>query len=337
MKPLALEAVSVRAQIERWPLVRPFRITGYSWEAIQVLVVTLEKGGCIGRGEAAGVYYKDDTPESMSKHIEKIRGVIEAEVSRDSLENLLPPCGARNAVDCALWELEAKLSGCAAWQLAQFTKPRRLLTTFTCGADEPEKMVAAARGYPQARAIKLKLTGEPIDAARVMAVREAMPDIWLGVDGNQGFNRSTLTKLLPVLVEAQIALIEQPFPIGHEGMLDGLRSPISIAADESVQGLADLRPLAGRVDMVNIKLDKCGGLTEGLKMVLAARELGLDTMVGNMMGTSLSIAPAFLLGQLCKVVDLDGPALLRLDRADAVEYSDGLVACPESLWGGISS
>jgi L-alanine-DL-glutamate epimerase-like enolase superfamily enzyme len=197
-------------------------------------------------------------------------------------------------------------------------------------------MAATALAYRDARAIKLKLTGEPIDADRVRAVRSARPDVWLGVDGNQGFTRPALEKLLPVLVDTKVALIEQPLPIGQEALLDGLRSPIPLAADETVQSLADVASLLGRFQVMNIKLDKCGGLTEGLAMARTARELGLDVMVGNMLGTSLAMAPAFVLGQLCKVVDLDGPLFLAADRAAAVGYKGGYINCPPGLWGRVA-
>lgn len=304
--------LTLLTEIERWPLVTPFRITGYTFEAIDVLVVSLEKDGHVGRGEAAGVYYKNDRPPSMIQQIEAVRVSIEAGVSRHSAQKLLPAGGARNALDCALWDLEAKLTGLPAWQMAQLDKPHRLLTTFGCGAEAPEKMAATAQCYTSARAIKLKLTGEPIDADRVRAVREARADVWLGVDANQGFTQAALERLLPVLTETEVELVEQPFPVGQEALLDGFQSPIPIAADESVQNLLDMPSLVGRFDVVNIKLDKCGGLTEGLAMARRAHELGLDTMVGNMIGTSLAMAPAFLIGQLCKVVDLDGPIFLQI-------------------------
>jgi L-alanine-DL-glutamate epimerase-like enolase superfamily enzyme len=194
-------------------------------------------------------------------------------------------------------------------------------------------MAEAAKGYGNARAIKLKLTGESVDEARVRAVRDAKPDVWLGVDGNQGFTRSALEKLLPTLVQTRVSLIEQPFPVGEEAWLDGLASPIPIAADESVQSSDEIESLVGRVQVINIKLDKCGGLTEGLMMARRARELGLDCMVGNMMGTSLAMAPGYLVGQLCNVVDLDGPAALKVDRDNPAEYLDGHITCPEALWG----
>jgi len=326
----------MRMEIEKWPLAAPFRIAGYTFEAVEVLLISLEKGGQVGRGEAAGVYYRNDNPVSMMKLIESLRTTIEAGLGRDSLQEMLPPGGARNALDCAMWDLEAKLSDGAAWQIAELEKPRPLLTTFTCGADEPETMAATARAYTQARAIKLKLVGEPIDAERVRAVRQARADVWLAVDANQGFTRASLEQLMPVLIETRVALIEQPFPIGQEALLDGFHSPIPIAADESVQSLADIPSLVGRFNMVNIKLDKCGGLTEGLAMARAAHQFGLDTMVGNMMGTSLAMAQAFLVGQLCNVVDLDGPNFLKADRAITVEYADGFIRCPEALWGHAS-
>jgi L-Ala-D/L-Glu epimerase len=329
MGPLRLDA-----QLEQWPLRAPFRITGHTWEHLDVLHVRLECNGHAAFGEAAGVYYKNDTPAAMLRQIEAVRSKIEGGISRNALQTLLPAGGARNALDCAMWDLEAKASDRPVWEIADLTRPpHTLLTTFTCGADTPEKMASVAKAYKQARAIKVKLTGEPIDAERIRAVREAKPDVWLGVDANQGFTRLSLDTLMPTLVGAHVVLIEQPFPIGKESWLDGLNSPIPIAADESVQTLADIAPLANRVRVINIKLDKCGGLTEGLAMARAARKLGLDLMVGNMLGTSLAMAPAYLLGQLCKVVDLDGPIFLKADRERPVRYSDGFIACPDELWG----
>jgi L-alanine-DL-glutamate epimerase-like enolase superfamily enzyme len=197
-------------------------------------------------------------------------------------------------------------------------------------------MAATARAYTSSRAIKLKLTGEPIDKERVQAVREARADVWLSVDANQGFTRASLEQLMPKLVDAQVALIEQPFPAGEEALLDGFQSPIPIAADESVQNIGDIPGLVGRFSVVNVKLDKCGGLTEGLAMARAASLCGLGTMVGNMMGTSLAMAPSFLLGQICDFVDLDGPALLKADRTITVKYVDGYITCPETLWGSFN-
>jgi L-Ala-D/L-Glu epimerase len=314
MPSMLTECFKVHCAVEQWPLAVPFRITGHTWDFVDVLVVTLEKDGQVGRGEAEGVYYKDDTPASMIKEIEARRSLIEAGINRESVQKLLPPGGARNALDCAVWDLEAKLTGRRAWQIAGLERPRPLITTFTCGANTPEKMAAAAGAYANAQAIKLKLTGDPSDADRVRAVRQARPEVWLGVDANQGFTRASLERLMPTLTDTHVALIEQPFPIGQEALRDGFQSPIAIAADESVQDLHDIPGLVGRFNVVNIKLDKCGGLTEGLAMARAARALGLDTMVGNMLGTSLAMAPGFLVGQLCNVVDLDGPVFKPIAR-----------------------
>src|SRR5882724_2373683 len=174
--------LSLSVTIEQWPMAAPFRISGYTFEVMDVILVSLEKDGRVGRGEAAGVYYRGDTAASLIKQIEPLRTTIEGGISRDLLQEMLPPGGARNALDCALWDLEAKLAGRTVWQMAGIEQPGPLITTFTCGADRPEKMAAAALAYKDARAIKLKLTGQPIDAARVRAVREATPGVWLAVD-----------------------------------------------------------------------------------------------------------------------------------------------------------
>ncbi|HEX4972222.1 MAG TPA: dipeptide epimerase, partial [Steroidobacteraceae bacterium] len=263
-----------------------------------------------------------------------VRSSIEAGIDRETLRRLLPAGGARNAVDCALWDLESRLSGIPAWKIAGLNAPVPLVTTFTLGADDPEKMAQTATSYADAQAIKLKLTGTPVDADRVRAVRTARPEAWLAVDANQGFTRASLADLMPVLVEARVGLIEQPFPIGREADLDGLRSPIPIAADESVQDLNDVAGLVGRFNVVNIKLDKSGGLTEALAMARHAHSLGLDVMVGNMTGTALAMAPAALVGQLCRIVDLDGPIFLQNDRSPGVVYEHGTVWCPPEVWGG---
>lgn len=329
--------LTLHVKPEQWPRKIPARITGYTWNVTNVLTLSVARQGVVGRSEASGVYYLDDTVDAMRTQLEEVRSRIEAGITREQAQQLLPPGGARNALDCALWDLEAKLTGKAAWQLADLPKPRPILTTFTCHADAPEKMAQQARAFSKVRAIKLKLTGEPIDADRVRAVREALPDVWLGIDANQGFTRPFLEKLMPVLVDTRVALVEQPFRIGEEALLDGYNSPIPIAADESVQDLGDIPSLVGRFNVVNIKLDKCGGLTEGLAMARAAKSHGLQTMVGNMGGTSLAMAPAFLVGQLCDVVDLDGPTFLKADRDLTVDYSDGYLMCSERLWGGAPS
>jgi len=270
----------------------------------------------------------------MQAQVEALRERIEAGVTRQQLLQLLPAGGARNAIDCALWDLEAKRASRPVWMLAGLDAPRPLLTTFTVGAAEPATMAEAARSFPAAHALKLKLTDDGLNADRVRAVRAACPDAWIMVDANQGFTRESFAHLLPALVDAGIAVVEQPFPIGSEAWLDGLDSPIMIAADESVQDHHDLPSLVGRAGMINIKLDKCGGLTEALAMAEQARGLGFELMVGNMSGSSLAMAPAFVLGQLCKVVDLDGPVFLRGDPQPSATYEDGRIWCDDAVWGG---
>jgi L-Ala-D/L-Glu epimerase len=329
-----LARVELQVGVEKWPLKAPFRITGYTFLEIDVVIVSISCRGCTGRGEAAGVYYRNENAALMVAQIEAVRADIEAGIDREALRRLMPAGGARNAVDCALWDLEARLSGTPAWKIAGLNPPVPLVTTFTLGAEDPEKMAQTALSYDGAQAIKLKLTGTPIDADRVRAVREARPEAWLGVDANQGFTRDSLANLLPVLVDARVGLIEQPLPIGREADLDGLRSPIPIAADESAQDLKDVAGLVGRFDVVNIKLDKSGGLTEALAMARQAHALGLGVMVGNMTGTALAMAPAALVGQLCRIVDLDGPIFLRNDRSPGAVYENGTFWCPPEVWGG---
>ena len=286
----------------------------------------------MARGEGDGVYYRGETPDSMVRDIEAVRDAIEAGASRQDLQSLLPPGGARNALDCAMWELDAKRAGKPVWQLAGLPSLKPLLTTFTVGAGTPEEMAATAKSYVGARAVKVKLTPEST-ADCIRAVRAARPDVWLGVDANRGFTRPSLEALMPVLKECDVSLIEQPFALGQDGDLDGFQRSIPIAADESVQSAADLKALVGLYDTINIKLDKCGGLTEGLLMAHQARQLGLKVMVGCMAGTSLAMAPAFVLGQLCDIVDLDAPTFLSRDREHAARYVHGEVFCPEALWG----
>lgn len=325
--------MEIAAQIETWPLARPFRITGRTYHEIELIVVTVRDGEHVGRGEAAGVDYLGETPAQMLATITATRAAFPAGITREQLQSHLPPGGARNALDCALWELEAARSGAPAWRNAGIVAPKPCVTVWTIGADAPEMVERQAAEFSEARAIKLKLTGDGEDAARVRAVRAARPEVWLGVDGNQGFALPALDRLMPVLVEARVALVEQPLPIGSDALLDDFMSPIPIAADESVQGLAALERLSRGFSMINIKLDKCGGLTEALAMVELARSRGLGVMVGNMLGTSLAMAPGFIIGQFCDVVDLDGPILLQRDRAPGAIFRDGTIWCPDEVWG----
>ncbi len=315
-------------------LAEPFRIAGYVFETADVLVVTLEDGAHRGRGEAAGVYYLGDDLDHMRGEIERTRTAIEAGVTREALRTILPPGGARNAVDAALWELEASRAGRPVWALAGLDAPRALRTTLTVPADTPATMAAKATSYRDALSIKVKLTGDlALDLDRVAAIRAARPDVWLGVDGNQGFARADLDALVDGLVAHDVALLEQPLPRGRDADLDGFRSAIPIAGDESLLSLADIPGAVGRFDVVNIKLDKCGGLTEGLLMAAEARRLGLGVMVGTMVGTSLATAPGFVLGQLADLVDLDGPTFLAQDRLPSVTYADGTLFAGSDVWG----
>ena len=319
---------------ENLPLKAPFRISGYTFHDSPVTLVTLRDGSLKGCGEAAGVYYLNDTTDRMLATIEAHRDAIERGLTREELRSLLPPGGARNALDCALWDLESRRVRMPVWQLAGIKMPRPLLTTFTVSANEPAAMAEVARSYAGARAIKLKLTGDlDTDIERVHKVRAARPEVWLGVDANQGYKRDPLDRLLPELQKARVSLLEQPCQRGEEAALDGVDHTIPVAADESILGLDEVEALAGRFDVINIKLDKCGGLTEGLLIAARARALGMKVMVGNMIGTSLAMAPAFILGQHCDVVDLDGPIFLVRDRDPGVKYRDGLVHCDEAVWG----
>jgi len=330
--------LTISVATEKLQLLKPFRISGYVFEAFEVVVATLGDGAHRGRGEACGVYYLGDNAAHMLSVLDRASGDIAAGPTRDELRTILPPGGARNAVDCALWELEAARAGVPVWQLAGKAAPRRLRTTFTLGADDPKAMATTALDYAQAHAIKIKLTGElDLDLARVAAVRAARPDAWLGVDGNQGFVAGQLDALIAGLRAQDVRLLEQPLARGREADLEGLRSPIPLAGDESILSLRDVASAVGRYDVVNIKLDKCGGLTEGLLMAQEARRLGLGVMVGNMGGSSLAMGPSFVLGQECDIVDLDGPIFLANDRRPGVDYVDGDVWSGPEVWGGRAS
>ena len=304
-----LDIRSVRLRLKS-----PFRISGYVFEATDAIVATITEAGRRGRGEAAGVYYTGDDLAHMLAEAEKARNAIEAGADREELLAILPPGGARNAIDCALWELEAAQAEMPAWQLAGIEAPRPVVTTFTVGAEPAADAVAATFAFPDPRAIKIKLSGDAeADLERVEAIRAARPDVWLGVDANQGYKGSDLPWLVEALASQNVSLLEQPVRRGAEAELDGLESSIPIAADESILSLSELPSAVGRFDIVNIKLDKCGGLTEALAIAAEARRLGLGVMVGNMVGSSLAMAPAFILAQLCDFVDLDGPTFIAED------------------------
>jgi L-alanine-DL-glutamate epimerase-like enolase superfamily enzyme len=329
-------SIELSYQQQQLQLREPFHIAGYTFEAMPVLQLLLQSGEHRGRGEAAGVYYLQDRPTDMPAQLEDVRAALRTGLSREELRQGMPASGARNALDCALWDLEARQAGRRVWQLAGIGAPRALSTTFTLGAADPAAMASSATQglMRQALALKLKLTGETaLDIERVRAVRRARPDVWLAVDANQGFTPASIEALLPVLVGCNVKLLEQPFARGREQDMRGIDFPLPTAADESCLHLAELDAMVGLFDCINIKLDKCGGLTEGLLMARRASALGLKVMVGNMGGTSLAMAPAFVLGQLCDVVDLDGPTILARDCEPAVRYEAGCIFSPVELWG----
>lgn len=324
---LKLEKAAIR-------FAEPFRITGYVFEAMPSIIATIAEDRAAGRGEAAGVYYLGDDQNHMLDMIEKVRPEVEAGLTRADLQSLLPACGARNALDCALWELDARLLRTPVWELASVQKPRPLITTFTLPADDPAILAEKVHRLGSAKAIKLKLDGDvTTDRERISVVRRARPDAWIGVDANQGFVPDSLEQLTGALRDFSISLVEQPLKRGEEAALEGWKPGIPVAADESILDLEELHERARYFDVINIKLDKCGGLTEGLEMAAAARRLGKQVMVGNMGGSTLAMAPGFILAQLCDLIDLDGPYGLADDPLAAQIYSDGRIFVPEAIWG----
>ncbi len=316
---------------ESWAYREPFTITGYTFTASDLVYVRLREDGAAGHGEAAGVYYLDETPGSMVAQLEGVRAAIEAGASREALQALLPPGGARNALDCALWDLEAKMSGRSIWALTGI-EPGPTQTVLTIGIGSPEAMGAAATAIDSPR-IKVKLSAErPVE--RVAAVRAARPDAEIVVDVNQGWTFEQLGSFAPALADLGVAMIEQPLPRGGDAELESFTSPVPLCADESCLSAAEFDVAAQRYRVVNIKLDKCGGLTEALEIARLAEARGIDAMVGNMMGTSLSTAAEFVVAQRCRFVDLDGATFLASDREPAMLIRHGVISPPEpALWG----
>lgn len=324
---------TLSAHLEDWQFVAPIRITGHVFPAIRVLVVEIAEGGVIGRGEACGVYYLGDTPDAAFEQTLAIASDIRNGLDRTALLSALPAGGARNAIDCALWDLECKLQGKTIWTATGLT-PKPLLTVQTIGIqDEPADVARAAQALTDAPMLKLKLDGDrPIE--RVRAVRAARPDARIVVDANQGFDLPLLRDCLPAFTECGVELIEQPLPVGTDQQLEGLNPEIPLCADESCQHRADL-PLVSRLyQAINIKLDKTGGLTEALLLAQTAKAAGMKLMVGNMSGTSLAAAPAYVVAQLCDFIDLDGPYSLVNDRTQRLSYRDSIVSEPSPrFWG----
>lgn len=321
----------VNLAVESWQLLEPFVITGYSWTHCDVLVVSISENGVTGRGEATGVYYRDETVESMYQQALGIEQALERNISRDQLQRLLPAGGARNAIDCALWDLEAKKSSGTVFDLTGISpSPVNTLTTVTVSS--PAEMANKARKITS-RTIKVKLDGE-LPLERITAVCNACPQSDIVVDVNEGWNFSQLVELAPQFKALGVKMIEQPLARGEDYALETYQSPITLCADESCLDSSELDQVKGRYQMVNIKLDKTGGLTEALTLARRARDSGMKLMVGNMTGTSLAMAPAFLLAQLCDLVDLDGPLFLTEDRPDPLVYHRGVVdGLTSTLWG----
>ncbi|HJS12199.1 dipeptide epimerase [Sphingopyxis sp.] len=319
--------------VEPWPFRTPYRFAGHVWTKLDLFVARVSDGAHEGIGEAAGVYYHDEPVAEMPARAEALRDPLENGLTREELQQRIPASGLRNAIDCALWDLEAKRTGVPAWRAAGLSGLQPLTCLQTLSIADPDDMAGAAVAVPSARALKLKLAGDGLDGARVRAVRSVRPAAWIGVDANQSLTPRTLQELAPALVEAKVDLLEQPLPIGHDGSLEAWDWSVPLAADESVQTAADIAPLVGRYQVVNIKLDKAGGLTEALRMADEARRLGLKIMVGNMLGTSRAMAPGMIVGQYCDVVDLDGPLLVGHDVPNGLDYSGGLVRPGACQWG----
>ena len=325
--------MKMSVHIEEWPLTTPFRITGFEWVNTRCIVVQLCEDGFLGRGEAQGVFYLDETADSIFEQAESVIGALESGTRREALQELLPAGGARTAIDCALWDLECKKAGKTIWELTGID-PKPVTTVFTIGLEpEPEDMAAKAAAASNSPVLKIKLSGDrPYE--RLAAIRAARPDATLVVDANQGWDFGQLQEVLPKCLGLNLAMIEQPLPRGGDEALEGFDSPITLAADESCLHSGELEQALRRYDMVNIKLDKTGGLTEALKVARLAREKGCKLMVGNMVGTSLSMAPSFVVAQLCDFVDIDGPLLLKHDYPNGLRYRNGVVdGFDPSLWG----
>lgn len=333
---------SAELEKEEWELVEPFEIARGVITTLPVMVVTLsDANGHVGRAEAHGVDYEGETIMTMLQQVQDALAQLFEAVDNqpltpdafDLVQTILPPGGGRNALDCALWDLRAKQTGTPAWQTAGLAAFVPLTTVFTLGLGSEEdtrRKAREARNYPL---LKLKCDAERhVDVVRW--VREEHPHARIAVDANQSWSRELLESIMPTLVSLGVEMVEQPVKAHHDSELAGYVSPLPLAADESCTDRASLAELAPYYQYINIKLDKCGGLTEALAMCDEARALGLKLMVGNMCGSSLAMAPAFLVGQRCGYVDLDGPLLQKQDREHALVCVNGLMQPPVSaLWG----
>ncbi|MEZ5750807.1 MAG: N-acetyl-D-Glu racemase DgcA [Paracoccaceae bacterium] len=314
---------------ESFRLAEVFTISRGSRTEAKVLTVRVERDGVVGWGECVPYARYGESLESVAAQVEGLPSTVD----RAALQGLLPAGAARNAVDCALWDWEAKRAGKRVWQLAGLEAPRPQITCFTLSLDTPERMQAAAARHAHRPTLKIKL-GTPDDMVRLEAVRAGAPAARIVVDANEGWSAEVYSELAPHLLRLGVAMVEQPMPAGQDDMLAEIARPLPVCADESCHDRASLPGLRGKYDMVNIKLDKTGGLTEALALRDAARAEGYRVMVGCMVGTSLAMAPAVLVAQGAEVVDLDGPLLLAEDRAKPLAYDAQGVHPPcAALWG----
>lgn len=326
MRKLAIHA-------ETWALASRFTISRGSKTAAEALVVEIVDAAATGRGECVPYARYGESIDSARVQIEGLRGALEAGLDRAGLQSALAPGAARNAVDCALWDLEAKLSGRPVWQLAGLSPPKPVFTAYTLSLDTAENMGKAAKANAHRPLLKLKLAG-PDDLDRVRAVHLNAPQSRLIVDANEGWTTEVYARLAPELGALAVEMIEQPLPAADDAALAGIARPIPVCADESAHDRAGLDRLVGKYDAINIKLDKTGGLTEALALAEAARRSGLEIMVGCMVATSLAMAPALLVAGLARWVDLDGPLLLAEDRDPGLVFDGSLIQpAPPALWG----
>jgi len=325
--------MKLSVHIEEWELAQPFRISNFEWINSRGIVVQLGEDGFLGRGEAQGVFYLGETADSLFEQVNAVANEIRRGISREDLQRLLPAGGARNAIDCALWDLECKKTGKTIWQLTGI-EPGPVTTVFTIGLEAtPEAMAAKAAAAADAPVLKVKLSADrPYE--RLAAIRAARPDAAIVVDANQGWDFALLQEVIPRCAGLGLGMIEQPLPRGGDAELEGYDSPITLAADESCLDSSEVETAARRYGMINIKLDKTGGLTEALELARRAKALGCKLMVGNMVGTSLAMAPCFVIAQLCDFVDIDGPLLLKYDHPGGLHYDKGIVTgLDPAFWG----
>ena len=323
---------TISATKETWPLKETFRISRGSRTETQLVEVTISDGQYTGHGEGAPIRRYHQTCESVLAQIEAIGR--EKNLDRQKLQGLLPPGAARNALDCALWDLEAKRSRRRVWDIAKVQMKTEVETSFTISLDTPQKMGLAAKTYSTAPFLKLKLGGEDADLARVDSVRNSAPDARLLIDANESWTAEHFGAVAPKLKQLGVDLIEQQFPADADEVLERLDHPIPICADESCHTAADLPHLKNRYEIINVKLDKTGGLTEALLLCKRGREIGLRLLIGCMVGTSLGMAPARLLASDADYTDLDGPLLLARDRDHGLRYESGRIGLPvPELWG----